>query len=58
MFVYFPKFAIFLEDYEGVSFGDIKNPIIRHLNNVRQQYSDYFPELYSHPENWVVNPIN
>jgi hypothetical protein len=54
----FPKLAVFLEDCEDLSFGDIKDPVIGHLTKLRKRFSDYFPDLDSHTASWVVNPFN
>lgn len=32
--------------------------VTRHLTTLKQQFSDYFPELDSHTVSWVVNPFN
>jgi hypothetical protein len=48
---------LFLEDFENITFDDIKDTVIRHLIKLRERFSDYFPDLDIHTVNWVVNPF-
>jgi len=54
----FSRLALFLEDYENITFADIKDTIVRHLIKLRKRFSIYFPDLDTRTVSWIVDPFN
>ena len=53
----FSKLALFLEDCEDITYEDIRDTVVRHLTKLKEQFSDYFPDLDSQAVSWIVDPF-